>query len=416
MKTRLNLILIVIVGLFLAAILSRNGGVALLALPFLGYLAIAITTLPQRTDLVASREISCRRTRTGAPVEMKIRLENRGDRVFRLMLRNELTAKMQVLGQAPTQPICLPAGDVQEFSYSFCGVRGRYAWQHVKVEVGDCFGLFGRVVEIPAVAGLLVLPDDLHLKRFRFHPRPTLRTAGPNLSRQPGRGTDFWGVRQYYAGDPMRLIHWRMAARHPQRFFSKEFEREEMADIGILLDGRAAVNLELADASLFEYGVQTAAALGRAFLRSGNRVSLLVLGDRVTQVFPGYGKRHLARILDRLAACEPGDMVAFDTMQYFPVRQFPPGSVIVLISPLRNRDIKTISRLRGDGYQLLVISPNPLEYAQGMSRSAWLAYRAARIEREIMLRRIRKLGVKVIDWRIHQPLETALNAHPGRDR
>jgi uncharacterized protein (DUF58 family) len=413
MKSRLNLVLILIVILFLAAIISRNGKIALLLIPFLGYLTAALLTLPARADLSATRTISCRRAAAGSPVMVQIRLENAGARLARVELRDELLQNMLLLEGNIHQRISLPAGSQVEFNYTFQGTRGRFAWQDIRVAVSDYFGLFEQVIEIPAANQVLVLPPEIHLKRFHFHPRPTVRTAGPNLSRQPGSGIDFWGVRQYYAGDPMRLIHWRMAARHPNRFFSKEFEREEMADIGILLDGRASMNLDLADTNLFEYGVQTAAALARAFLRSGNRLSLMILGDRVTQVYPGYGKRHLAGILDKLAACEPGDMVAFDTMQYFPVKQFPPKSVIVLISPLRIRDMKTINRLKADGYQLLVVSPNPLERKVDMDDTELLAYRAARIEREIMLRRIRRMGVMVVDWQIHKSLENAMHANRG---
>lgn len=389
---------------------------ALLAIPFLMYLSAALLTMPARVNLSATRTIRTRRVAAGSPVTVQIKLMNSGGFIARVELRDELHYKMQLLEGDIYQRMSLPAGSHVEFNYSFQGARGRFSWQHVRVAVSDYFGLFEQVIEIPDANQVLVLPPEIQLKRFHFHPRPTVRTTGPNLSRQPGSGIDFWGVRQYYAGDPMRLIHWRMAARHPGRFFSKEFEREEMADIGILLDGRATVNLDLKDSNLFEYGVQTAAALARAFLRSGNRLSLMILGDRVTQIYPGYGKRHLAGILDGLAACEPGDLVAFDTMQYFPVKQFPPKSVIVLISPLRIRDMKTIYRLKADGYQLLVVSPNPLERSMDMDETELLAYRAARIEREIMLRRIRRMGVMVVDWQVHKSLENALQTKRGEIR
>lgn len=417
MKPRLNLILLLIVFIYLVAMLSRNGAIALLAIPFLIYLTAALITRPDQVLLTAMRHISSTRAVTDMPVTVQIHLENIGKGISRLQIQDEITAKMNLQEGEISHPVCLPGNKQVDFSYTFHSARGRFAWQHVNVVVSDYFGLFEQIVQIPAPAQVLVLPPDLQLRRFRFHPRPTVRTAGPNLSRQPGSGIDFWGVRQYYPGDPMRLIHWRMAARHPNRFFSKEFEREEMADIGILLDGRATVNLDLNDNStLFEYGVQAASALSRVFLRSGNRVSLLVLGDRMIQVFPGYGKKHLAGILDRLSACEPGDLVAFDTMQYFPVKQFPPGSVIVLISPLRIRDIKTITRLKAEGYQLLVVSPSSLKRTLAEDHAGILAFRAARIEREIMLRRIRQMGVMVVDWQIHLPLENALKSFRGGRR
>jgi hypothetical protein len=48
-----------------------------------------------------------------------------------------------------------------------------------------------------------------------------------------------------------------------------------------------------------------------------------------------------------------------------------------------------------------------------MDDTELLAYRAARIEREIMLRRIRRMDVMVVDWQIHKSFENALHANRG---
>jgi len=51
-----------------------------------------------------------------------------------------------------------------------------------------------------------------------------------------------------------------------------------------------------------------------------------------------------------------------------------------------------------------------------MDETELLAYRAARIEREIMLRRIRRMGVMVVDWQVHKSLENALQTKRGEIR
>ena len=97
-------------------------------------------------------------------------------------------------------------------------------------------------------------------------------------------------MREYQPGDPLRRLDWRLTARHPHKFFTKEFEQEEIADIGLILDARQKTNLQIGEDSLFEHAARATASLAEMFLRQGNRVSLLVYQRRYASVFPGYGK------------------------------------------------------------------------------------------------------------------------------
>jgi hypothetical protein len=71
----------------------------------------------------------------------------------------------------------------------------------------------------------------------------------------------------------------------------------------------------------------------------------------------------------------------------------------------------TYTRLRGQGYDVLLISPNPVDYVHRILPPTQIndwAVRAARIERHVQLKQLMKLGVKVIDWQINKPLEFVL--------
>jgi hypothetical protein len=57
---------------------------------------------------------------------------------------------------------------------------------------------------------------------------------------------------------------------------------------------------------------------------------------------------------------------------------------------------------------VLLISPDLVDFAaRGLPQTETntLASRMARVERVIQLKRLLKLGVKVIDWQVSQPLE-----------
>jgi len=92
-----------------------------------------------------------------------------------------------------------------------------------------------------------------------------------------------------------------LTARHPRQFFTKEFEQEEIAEIGLILDARQSTDLRIGEESLFEHCVGATASLAEMFLHQGHRVSLLVFGEMMLKAFPGYGKTQLQRIMGCLS-------------------------------------------------------------------------------------------------------------------
>jgi hypothetical protein len=65
--------------------------------------------------------------------------------------------------------------------------------------------------------------------------------------------------------------------------------------------------------------------------------------------------------------------------------------------------------MRAFGYEVLVISPNPVAFEAAENGDASsLAYRLAFAEREFMLQQLRQGGTQVINWQVGQPLEGAL--------
>jgi len=413
MNTKLNFILLIIISLFLSALDRRNGNLCLLAIPFLVYLGTGLLFSPGDIQFLASRTFSSLRSNENEPIEVFLTIENYGPAIHHLHLYEPALPNMYMVEGSLEQRFTISAGEKVEFHYKFQVPRGWYTWQTIKLTASDPFGLFKKTLQLPAEARVLVLPKESALQRFNFHPKPTLRTTGPYLSRMAGSGIDFWGVREYHPGDSMRLLYWQKTARHPQCFFSKEFEREEMADIGLLLDARAVTNQYYGNENLFEYSIHAAATLAKYFLSSGNRVSMLLLSDNLARIFPGYGKQQLVRILDQLAGCTLGERVTLETLKYLPGRLFPSHSVILIISPLQSQDFSTIARLHFKGYQLLLLKPSPAKsFLKDHSKSTLdsLAIRASNLEQAVLLRRFQQIGIDVIDWNVDQSLIQTLQS------
>jgi uncharacterized protein (DUF58 family) len=286
----------------------------------------------------------------------------------------------------------------------------------MSVEVNETLGLFSAQVEPPAPARLSVEPAGEQLRSFNLRPPQTRGFAGPVPSRQGGRGTDFFTVREYQPGDPLRQINWKASSRAERAMYTNIYEQQRIADVTIILDAREHVdqyNPQLGN--LFEYSVRAAVTLTESILKTGNRLGMLVYGPGMESVFPGYGKVQQRRILRALTRAGAGFNFALESLAHLPVRVFPSGSQIILISPLLSEDPPQIANMHTMGYGVLLLSPNPLMFENSAagepedpSSPQALAWRLACTERRLLLQRLKRSGVQVLDWDVREPLAPLL--------
>jgi uncharacterized protein (DUF58 family) len=208
----------------------------------------------------------------------------------------------------------------------------------------------------------------------------------------------------------MRWINDRLGARHEGALYVNEFEQERAVDVGLILDCRTDTNLFRGNSELLEHGTEAAATLAESFLSYGNRVGLLVYGGMRTWVQPGYGKIQRERILQALATARLYDRAVDKELANLPTRLFPARSQLVFISSLLFQDLNTLVSLRARGYRLLVISPDPIKFEcklLGNSQSVTQAARFVRLERDYLLRQLRRSGARVFEWQVEQPFYQA---------
>lgn len=411
MNKKLFCVLTAICGLILFSMITRDGKPLLLAMPFLAYLFIGTIQAPTGLTLVARRKIEKTSAVAGEPVQCKVTVTNQGQSLVNIDLRDSRFPSQTILEGQTEKRIWMPAGQTMELNYVFKAGRGVYPWESIQAAASDSFGLFEVRQAIPAPEELVLRPASMSLDHVPLRPRFTLHTPGPIPVRLSGSSTDFLGIREYRAGDSLRRLNWRMAARHPHELFSNEYEREEIADFGLILDARQLTNSDPVEEALFEHSVRAAVALSETLLKGGNRLSLLVFGNAMASLFPGYGKRQLKRILWTLARARLGSNLSLGYLKYFPTRLFPSRSFLIVLSPLGLQDQETYARLRSFGYEILLISPDPVHSISQeipSNRVNDLAVRAARVERVIALERLMKIGVQVIDWRVTEPFESVL--------
>ena len=410
---------LMIYGLLLAGIGTVHGEFIALALPLVAYLLLGYLMSPENIKLEANRHLSAERVSPNSDVEVTVIIKNLGSTLEDVLVEDRLPAGLTVRSGFSRHLLRLKSGDSYTFRYTVSGARGAYVFQGLEARVHDPLAVSSSRIRVEAKARLFVLPSVTRIRQVVIRPRRTRVYAGTIPARAGGAGTDFFGVREYQPGDPPSAINWRTSARHVDKFYANEFQQERVADVGIILDGRLRTNEFASGHSLFEYSVQAAASLADALLNQGNRVGLLLYASFLRWTFPGYGKIQRERILHALANARTGESQVFADLVHLPSRLFPPESQIVLVSPLTDDDLMPLVQLRAQGYEVMVVSPNPVRFELSYLPSNeinQLAGRVVHMERILLLQKMGRAGIHVLDWDITEPFDLFVKRRMGRMR
>jgi uncharacterized protein (DUF58 family) len=191
-------------------------------------------------------------------------------------------------------------GRTLRIDYTLPGVaRGRYAFEDVRAQLSDPFGLQRVVVPLPSAGALLVYPRLVRPERLFSDGGAGIRDGRRLLLHRPA-GFELHSVREYVQGESLRTVHWRSTARRGE-LMVKELEDTPRDEIAVLLDADARA---VAGES-FDVQVRAAGSILEAYVRRGRRALLMVNGaERVAQHVRS-SESDWRRALELLAAVEP---------------------------------------------------------------------------------------------------------------
>ena len=399
------LVTILCLSLLLPGLLLRNGPLLLLSLPYLIFALAPFWKRSSETRLKAGRRIEPEHVRGDQPCRIIVSLMNQGRALEDVEIADVVATGVRVEGDS-TFHGPLGAGRAQSLDYTARSIRGRYEFPGLKVCLHDLLGLRCEQDFVPCPGTMVAVPVLEKLEKITITPRRTQVYTGMVRSRESGPGVEFFGTRAYVPGDPLRYLNWKAGARW-DLFVTNLFEQERVSDVGLILDARHVAEVRSNGASLFEHSVRAAGSLADYFITQGNRVGLFINGASLEWTFPGYGKRQRSRIFDALVRAKLGRHEVFKDFQHLPTRLFPAQSQIMMVSPLLPWDVNPMHCLRARGYQVAVVSPDPIAF----EKRAWppdectaLAERIARMERETTVAKLRRAGILVAEWDVATPL------------
>lgn len=227
--------------------------------------------------------------------------------------------------------------------------------------------------------------------------------VGGHRSRRPGEGSDVAGVRPFVPGDRLRRVNWRVTGRTGLLHVTSTYSDR---DTEVLLCLDSGQDLGRSPDSSLDTGVRAAAAIAEHYLRAGDRVALVDLGQRYRPVPARNGRNHLVRLLDVLLDARPqgstdgtpgsgGRLSAADVTALAAA-----DALVVLLSPLSTPgSLRAVAALARAGRSVVVVDtlpaglrPDPRgDYTE-------LAFRLWRLRRDTDLFRLGELGVPVVRW------------------
>ena len=234
--------------------------------------------------------------------------------------------------------------------------------------------------------------------------------AGQKIERYPGDGTDFHALREFAPGLDPRSIDWKASARHA-RLLSREFRAERNHQIVLALDTGYLMAEPADGAPLVDHAIHAALVLAYASLRHGDRVGFFAFDERPhTYTAPRGGLSVLPALVNLTCRLDysTGETNFTLGLTDLATRLRRRSLVIVLTdfvdSVTAELMVENVLRLRRRHLVLFVALRDPLldEQAKQEPRTMGELNRAVVaeslvVEREVVIRRLSKAGVTVID-------------------
>jgi uncharacterized protein (DUF58 family) len=210
-------------------------------------------------------------------------------------------------------------------------------------------------------------------------------------------------------GDRQRRIHWPATTRRGELQLH-QFAAEKASDTVVLLDVLADVRDPATGTSSLDETFRAAAGLVRAYLRTHDRIGVVSVGGATRWLQPGSGQSYFYRIVESVLDVRKDLGYRTAGLQRLPPPALPQSALVYVFTPLTDqRILDVLDQVRSRANPLVVVEiPSGDPKAEPGDRTAELALRLWRADRDAMRFALTERGIAVIAHRPGETLDLAL--------
>ncbi len=264
-------------------------------------------------------------------------------------------------------------------------------------------------------------PDELVHADFEMVVRRLANDLafGVDTSLFVGSGLEYAQSRPYVAGDPIKMMDWRITARLGKPYV-KEYETLKRTCLYLVVDTSASMRVCSTATTKHDMAVWIAAAVGLVGQRNLRPVALVGGGERETRLYPSLVRSDLWQALEPLRAGDVAERTNLTArLKLLDVRA-DRTSVVMVITDLHDRGIMSALRHMAQKHDCIVIHLVDPAEAGGL-RSGFFLGQEAETGRTFVAhgrtrwRRVEELdqelarsGINCVRLRTNQPFVAAL--------
>ena len=406
------------VGVGVFATLGDGGpSLVVASVAVVGAVGYAVAATAPDVSLAVERRVDTDRPEPGEEVDVTVTVENTGDSwLADLRVVDGVPTGLRVVDGSPRYATALRPGETVRFSYVVEATRGEHTFDPVRAIARDPSGATEseRRVDVTGATGVECTPDLDARGEVPVFAQAAQRT-GRVRTDTAGEGVEFHSVREYRQGDPLSRVDWNRVATAGE-FATLQFHEERAATVVVVVDARrpAYVTDDPAGPAVPERQLEAADRLASSLLSAGDSVGLAAFSPEWCWLEPRGGDTQRARIQRHLAT-HPAFGPERPTDPFYgrpPLRrlreELPGHAQLVVCSPLcDDYAVELLREFHARGSPVTVVSPDP-------TTGASAGQRLAAVERAVRISRLRRSGVRVVDWKSDEPLRAALETAQRR--
>ena len=208
--------------------------------------------------------------------------------------------------------------------------RGRFFLGPYALYFFDPFGLFFLKKGYRFHGELYVYPRVFRIEKFPQLAKGAFPWFGIDTTQTSGDEDEFYGIRDYKPGDPVKRLHWFSTARH-NKLIVRQFQRQMFFRATLVFNLEDGAKIGDERGNIAEYKIKIAASIAKYLLGQG--VALEVVAHAAERVHFAFnkGSAHLEDIFKFLAVAEAKSPVSLGEIFEDFARRITDDSALIVI-------------------------------------------------------------------------------------